>query len=63
MVEVYLSSSSNARSFSIPRHGHMIFINLSFDLAAFNVGDYYRSVVDKLASENITKVLYPNDEA
>jgi starch phosphorylase len=35
----------------------------SFDFAAFNHGDYYRAVEDKLVSENITKVLYPNDEA
>jgi starch phosphorylase len=35
----------------------------SFDFAAFDHGDYYRAVQDKLASENITKVLYPNDEA
>src|SRR5213080_1616873 len=34
----------------------------SFDFAAFNHGDYYRAVQDKLVSENITKVLYPNDE-
>ncbi len=34
----------------------------SFDFAAFNHGDYYRAVEDKVASENITKVLYPNDE-
>ena len=34
----------------------------SFDFAAFNHGDYYRAVHDKMASENITKVLYPNDE-
>ena len=34
----------------------------SFDFAAFNHGDYYRAVEDKMASENITKVLYPNDE-
>jgi starch phosphorylase len=34
----------------------------SFDFAAFNHGDYYRAVFDKVASENITKVLYPNDE-
>ena len=34
----------------------------SFDFAAFNHGDYYRAVQDKLHSENITKVLYPNDE-
>ena len=25
-------------------------------------GDYYRAVEDKMFSENITKVLYPNDE-
>jgi len=34
----------------------------SFDFAAFNHGDYYRAVEDKMSSENITKVLYPNDE-
>jgi len=35
----------------------------SFDFQAFNVGDYYRAVEDKVSSENITKILYPNDEA
>ncbi len=35
----------------------------SFDFQAFNVGDYYRAVQEKMVSENITKVLYPNDEA
>ncbi|MGE0486988.1 MAG: glycogen/starch/alpha-glucan phosphorylase [Gammaproteobacteria bacterium] len=34
----------------------------SFDLEAFNVGDYYGAVEDKLRSEMISKVLYPNDE-
>jgi starch phosphorylase len=34
----------------------------SFDFLAFNHGDYYRAVEDKMFSENITKVLYPNDE-
>jgi starch phosphorylase len=34
----------------------------SFDFAAFNHGDYYLAVEDKITSENITKVLYPNDE-
>ncbi|MFL6529275.1 MAG: glycogen/starch/alpha-glucan phosphorylase, partial [Chthoniobacterales bacterium] len=34
----------------------------SFDFASFNHGDYYRAVQDKMRSENITKVLYPNDE-
>jgi len=34
----------------------------SFDFAAFNVGDYYGAVEHKVVSENITKVLYPNDE-
>jgi len=34
----------------------------SFDFEAFNHGDYYRAVEDKMHSENITKVLYPNDE-
>ena len=34
----------------------------SFDFQAFNVGDYYRAVQEKMACENLTKVLYPNDE-
>jgi len=34
----------------------------SFDFQAFNSGDYYGAVLDKIASENLTKVLYPNDE-
>ena len=34
----------------------------SFDIAAFNHGNYYGAVQDKVVSENITKVLYPNDE-
>jgi len=35
----------------------------SFDFSSFNVGDYYRAVEEKMFSENLTKVLYPNDEA
>ncbi|MBI4427801.1 MAG: glycogen/starch/alpha-glucan phosphorylase [Ignavibacteriales bacterium] len=35
----------------------------SFDFQAFNVGDYYKAVEDKVSSENISKVLYPNDES
>ena len=34
----------------------------SFDFADFNVGDYYGAVQEKVYSENVTKVLYPNDE-
>lgn len=34
----------------------------SFDFKAFNAGDYYGAVQEKISSENITKVLYPNDE-
>jgi starch phosphorylase len=34
----------------------------SFDFQAFNIGDYYAAVDQKVYSENITKVLYPNDE-
>jgi starch phosphorylase len=33
------------------------------DLKAFQVGDYVRAVEDKVRSENITKVLYPNDSS
>jgi glycogen phosphorylase len=35
----------------------------SFDFTAFNVGDYYGAVEQKVLSENLTKILYPNDEA
>ena len=34
----------------------------SFDFAAFNTGDYFGAVHDKVASETISKVLYPNDD-
>jgi starch phosphorylase len=34
----------------------------SFDFEAFNVGDYYAAVDEKVISETISKVLYPNDE-
>jgi starch phosphorylase len=34
----------------------------SFDFQAFNVGDYYGAVDQKVSCENISKVLYPNDE-
>jgi starch phosphorylase len=35
----------------------------SFDFEAFNQGDYFGAVQEKSACENITKVLYPNDES
>lgn len=34
----------------------------SFDFEQFSHGDYYRAVDQKIISETITKVLYPNDE-
>lgn len=34
----------------------------SFDFSDFNQGDYYAAVDEKVASETITKVLYPNDD-
>lgn len=34
----------------------------SFDFAVFNRGDYYGAVLQKVTSENLSKVLYPNDE-
>ena len=34
----------------------------SFDFQTFNAGDYYRAVDEKIFSETICKVLYPNDE-
>ncbi|MGC1307783.1 MAG: glycogen/starch/alpha-glucan phosphorylase [Phormidesmis sp.] len=34
----------------------------AFDFEAFNQGNYYGAVNSKIVSENISKVLYPNDE-
>ncbi len=34
----------------------------SFDLGAFNAGDYYGAVASEVGSESISQVLYPNDE-
>jgi starch phosphorylase len=34
----------------------------SFDFSVFNRGDYWGAVQQKVTSENITKVLYPNDD-
>jgi len=34
----------------------------SFDLKDFNVGDYYGAVQEKVRSETLSKILYPNDE-
>jgi starch phosphorylase len=34
----------------------------SFDFAVFNRGDYHGAVNQKVISENLSKVLYPNDE-
>jgi len=34
----------------------------SFDVGIFNSGDYYGAVNQKIISENLSKVLYPNDE-
>ena len=34
----------------------------SFNFQAFNEGDYFGSVREKVQSENISKILYPNDE-
>jgi starch phosphorylase len=35
----------------------------SFDFSVFNSGDHYGAVNRKVASENISKVLYPNDDS
>jgi glycogen phosphorylase len=35
----------------------------SFDFQAFNTGDYMGAVKEKISSENISKVLYPNDDS
>ncbi len=34
----------------------------SFDFQAFNIGDYYGAVDEMVAAQNVSKVLYPNDE-
>jgi starch phosphorylase len=34
----------------------------SFDFKTFNHGDFFGAVADKVSSENISKILYPNDE-
>jgi starch phosphorylase len=34
----------------------------AFDFGAFNLGDYSGAVFEKMTSENISKVLYPNDQ-
>ena len=34
----------------------------SFDFGTFNTGDFFGAVGDKVSSENISKILYPNDE-
>lgn len=34
----------------------------SFDFQIFNEGDYYGAVEEKIASETLSKVLYPNDD-
>ena len=34
----------------------------AFDFTVFNRGDYLGAVSKKVTSENLTKVLYPNDE-
>jgi starch phosphorylase len=35
----------------------------SFNFETFNQGDFFGAVADKVSSENISKILYPNDEA
>ncbi len=35
----------------------------SFNFGVFNHGDFFGAVADKVASENLSKILYPNDEA
>ncbi|MFP5228468.1 MAG: glycogen/starch/alpha-glucan phosphorylase [Acidobacteriota bacterium] len=34
----------------------------SFNFGTFNHGDFFGAVADKVASENLSKILYPNDE-
>jgi starch phosphorylase len=55
----------------VPGHGvlHVNVLRLwkseprgSFDLHAFNIGDYYGAVDEMVETQNLTKVLHPNDE-
>ena len=34
----------------------------SFNFGTFNTGDFFGAVAEKVSSENISKILYPNDE-
>ncbi len=34
----------------------------SFDFGTFNQGDYWGAVAEKVSSENLSKILYPNDD-
>src|SRR5204863_7893863 len=54
----------------VPRYGTRTVNNMrlwsakaphDFNLQSFNQGNYLQSVEDKTDSENLTKVLYPND--
>ena len=59
-----------AYDYPIPGYGTHNTINIrlwsskpvkEFDLASFNAGNYDKSVEEQKAAENITSVLYPND--
>eukprot|EP00727_Mastigamoeba_balamuthi_P011751 m51a1_g7199 putative starch phosphorylase (977) ;mRNA; f:192713-196120 len=61
-----------AVAYDVPVPGHNTFTTLNlrlwsskpsseFDFESFNKGDYYKAVENKQLSENITNVLYPND--
>lgn len=39
----------------------MLCSRYSFDLSYFNHGNYIKAVIDRNLAENITRVLYPND--
>jgi starch phosphorylase len=56
----------------VPGHGNDRVMNIrlwaarasrEFDLQEFNVGDYIGAVQEKVRTENISKVLYPSEEA
>jgi len=55
MVPGYNTSTVNTLRLWRARASH------EFDFNVFNVGDYTRAVEEKTFSENISKVLYPND--
>jgi starch phosphorylase len=52
----------NGVPYDTPILGYHVNTANTFDFSVFNRGDYWGAVNQKVTSENISKVLYPNDE-